>query len=203
MENEKLLQQDSIEDAPQMKENKEINYGELSVDDMIYLLGLLEKYEDEDGEIKEIPDFIRGGEFDKELFAALLLFKAPQYLLGSSETAPEQIVFLKGLNRKLNNPVLENTISYLESQLPYLSAAKKVSDNVFTESNAVFNTTPTTDDVFNDLNKKADSLVKTASALLLKTQAGVLFANQINEVYRSLQEEYLGEKDPSKQIENK
>jgi hypothetical protein len=176
-------------------QNEEINYEDPSIDDLIKFLDAITPYEDENGDIKEIPNFVEDGKFNKELFAGIMRYKAPQYVLVGKENVGEVMDFLKKLNLQLKNQTLEETIAYLETQIPYLDTVKEVSEKAFQDLDTIKDEAGKID-WFKDLEKNSDVLSKANQANLFRLKVESFFTKLINKTYDALWNEYLiGNKD--------
>lgn len=181
------------------QEDPKINYSDPSADDLITFLNAIEKFEDEDGELKDIPELYNGNKLNKELFAGIMMYKAPQYMLIGHESAREVNDFLKKLNEKIKNQTLEETIQYLESQIPYLDTVNDVSEKAFDDLKNIQNSVGKIE-WFKNLDKNISVLTMANQANLLRVKAEVFYTNMVNKVYDKLWEEYLvSENNPNRQ----
>lgn len=184
------------------QEKNKINYNDPEPNDLIRFLESLEKYENEDGELEEIPNLYNEGKLDKELLAGILMYKAPQYMLVGHESAQEILNFLNKLNIKLKNQTLSETINYLESQIPYLNEANNISKRAFDDFEKMQNDIKK-NGWFKNIEENTEILTTANQANLLRTKVEVLYTNMVNRVYDKLWEEYLMSENPPEPKEPK
>ncbi len=164
------------------------------VDTLLRINAELEKYEDENWEIREIPElFGLDGKLNKDLFAGLVMYKAPQYLLYGTEGAREAIDFLEKLDARLQDEELANTIVFLKEQLPYLDEAMVISDKAFDELNIVLEKASRGKHWFDDMKEKADASLAGSKANLLRAKVEIAVTEMINKTYEGLWKKYLVE----------
>jgi hypothetical protein len=169
----------------------EIDYRNPSANDQIAFYSVLEKSKNADRTFKGISELSSNGQFNKELFAGIMLFRAPRKLLISSpENAREVISFLNSLNDQLQDETLKGTIDYLESLVPYLEESNSLRKEMINKSTELFKEKDTPD-TMSDLEEKADTMNKSSQAALLNTEAGVLFTNSVTKTYDALWNKYL------------
>jgi len=187
------MEEFNIEKHLNNKDEQNIDYSKPSVDNQIVFFNALKDSGiDMFSDDMVIPEIFKNGKLNKEIFAGLLLFKAPQYILFNKKGALESIDFLEKLNQKLNNNLLKETIDYLKSQIVYLEEAENIHTDMSEKVDEVFKESENID-WLKDIKVKADVLNKGSRALLLKTKVEAFFTSAINKVYDILWKEYLVE----------
>ncbi|HEY1041342.1 MAG TPA: hypothetical protein VGE63_01315 [Candidatus Paceibacterota bacterium] len=185
--------EESIENKEEIK--PEIDWKSPSADDQIKFFEALNSAENNTGDVHEVPDLFIDGKFNKELFAGLLLFRAPKYVLVGSENAEKVIGFFTQLNKKLNSPLLGSTIEYFNEQVPYLNAANNIQENAFAKFETIKNKAGEIEWFEGDVEAKGDVLVEASKAQSLQVKVEVFFTNLVNRTYDALWDEYLVKKE--------
>ena len=79
----------------------ERDWANLSSKDLMDLLEKLESFEDDEENLKQIPELIVEGKLEKDTFAALMIYKAPVYIIANKDSANKIINCLNILKKML------------------------------------------------------------------------------------------------------
>ncbi len=165
---------------------------DLPADTSIRLLDEFEKYADDNYEIKKVPELLYlNGKLNKDLFGAILMYAAPQYILFNSNGAKEALEFLKDLNKQLVDDELFETIDFLQTQISYLEASDEVSERAFANLAAIAKKAKSGVHLLNHLDEQSKANDVGQNALLLRVKVEGLFTKMINDTYDRLWDKYL------------
>ncbi len=172
----------------------ERDWANLSSKDLMDLLEKLESFEDDEENLKQIPELIVEGKLEKDTFAALMIYKAPVYIIANKDSANKIINFLSELNAKLKNDTLKSTIEHLISESEYLVTSSEISEKAFKDLEDSVTKDDTETD-FENLKNKIDTQHNATQANMLRFTAGRLFMEKVSKTYDALWKEYLETKE--------